>query len=43
MMSWSVQSVDLNPIKLVWDEHDRKVRAKQGTSTAYLWLLLQGS
>ena len=42
-MSWSVQSVDLNPIKLAWDEPDRKVRAKQRTSVAHLWQLLQES
>ena len=28
-MSWPVKSVNLNPIELVWDELDQKVRAKQ--------------
>ena len=41
--SSSVQSVDLNPIELVWDELDRNVRAKQSTSAAPLSQLLQGS
>ena len=36
---WLVQSVDLNPIELVWDELNRKVRAKQHTSTTHLWQL----
>ena len=27
-ISWQVQSVDLNPIELVWNELDQKVRAK---------------
>ena len=40
-MSWPVQSADLNLIKLVWDELDRKVRAQQPTSVAHLWELLQ--
>ena len=42
-MSWPVQSVNLNPIELVWDEFDQKVRAKQPTSVAHLWLLSQKS
>ena len=29
LMPWLVQSEDLNPIDLVWDELDWKVRAKQ--------------
>ena len=32
-MSSPVQSADLNPIEMVWDELDRKVRAKQTKST----------
>ena len=41
LMFWLAQSSDLNTIELVWDELDQKVRAKQPTSTAYFWLLLQ--
>ena len=40
MMSWPVQSTDLNPVELEWHEVDRKVRAKRPTSAAYLWQLL---
>ena len=36
LMSWPVQSVDLNPIELVWDELDQKVRDKQPTSASHL-------
>ena len=43
VMSWSAQSADLNPIELVWDELDRKVRAKQPTSATHIWQLLQKS
>ena len=43
LMSWLVQSGDLNPIGLVWNELDWKVRAKQPPSTAYFWQLLQES
>ena len=42
-MSWPVQSSDLNPIELVWDELEQKVRAKQPTGAAYLWQLLEES
>ena len=38
-MSCQAQSVDLNPIELVWDDIDWKVRAKQLTSAANLWQL----
>ena len=40
-MSWLAQTVDLNPTELVWDELKWKVRAKQPTSVAHLWQLLQ--
>ena len=40
VMSLPVQSADLNPIELVWDELDRKVRTKQPTRAAHLWQLL---
>ena len=43
LMSWSVQLEDLNPIELVSDELDRKVRTKQSTRVAHLWQLLQES
>ena len=43
LMFWLAQSADLNPIELVWDEHDQKVRAKQVKSVAHLWQLLQES
>ena len=43
MMFWLAQSADLNRIELVWDELDRKVRAKQTTSTDRHWELLQES
>ena len=36
-----MQSAILNPIELVWDEFDQKARAKQLTSTTYLWQHLQ--
>ena len=42
-MSWPVQSVDLNPIELLWDNLKRKVRAKQPTSVIHLLQLLQES
>ena len=31
-MIWSPQSPDLNPIEMVWDELDRRVKEKQPTS-----------
>ena len=40
LMSWSAQSVDLNPIELVGYELVRKGRAKQLFHVAYLWLFL---
>ena len=40
-MEWPAQSPDLNPVELVWDELDRRVKAKQPTSTTRLWELLQ--
>ena len=36
LMSWPVQSANLNPIELVWAELDRKVRAKQPLSWVQL-------
>lgn len=40
-MEWPAQSPDLNPIELVWDELDRRVKAKQPTSATHLWELLK--
>ena len=42
LMSWPVQSADLNPIDLVRNELDRKVRAKQPIGAAHVWQLRQG-
>ena len=42
-MSWLVQSADLNPIELVWDEIDQIVRAKQPTNTAHVWQFIRKS
>ena len=42
-MTWPAKSADLNPIELVWDEPDQKVRSKQSTNAAHLWQLLQES
>ena len=43
LISWFSQSADLNPIELVWHEHDRKDKAKQHTSATHFWQLLQES
>ena len=40
-MEWPAQSPDSNPNELVWDELDRRVKAKQPTSATHLWELLQ--
>ena len=42
-MSWLMQSADLNLIELTWDGLDQKVKAKQPSSVAHLWQLLQES
>ena len=36
-----MQSADLNPIELVWDELDQKIWAKPPTSAAHLKQLWQ--
>ena len=41
-MTWPPQSPDINPIEMVWDEYDRRVKEKQLTSAQYKWELLQG-
>ena len=40
-MTWPPQSPDLNPIEMVWDELDRRVKEKQPTSALHTWELLQ--
>ena len=40
-MSWPPQSPNLNPIEMVWDELDRRVKEKQLTSAQHMWELLQ--
>ena len=40
-MSWPLQSPDLNPIEMVWDKLDRRVKKKQPTSAQHMWELLQ--
>lgn len=41
MMVWPPQSPDLNPIELLWDELDRRVRRVCPTSQEHLWKILQ--
>ena len=41
-MAWPPQSPDLNPIEMVWDELNRRVKEKQPTSAQNMWELLQG-
>ena len=41
MEAWPPQSPDLNPMEMVWDEMDRRVKAKGPTSAQHLWELLQ--
>ena len=40
-MTWPPLSPDLNPIKMVWDELNRKVKEKQPTSAEHMWEILQ--
>ena len=40
-MTWPPQSPDLNPIEMVWDELDCRVKEKQPTSAQHMWELLQ--
>ena len=40
-MTWPQQSPDLNPIEMVWDELDRRVKEKQPTSAQHTRELLQ--
>lgn len=41
IMIWPPQSPDLNPIELLWDELDRRVRVVGPTSKEQLWNILQ--
>ena len=43
LMSFPMQSADLNPIELAWNELYWKVKAKQVISAAHLWQLLKKS
>uniref|UniRef100_A0AAX7SD51 Tc1-like transposase DDE domain-containing protein n=1 Tax=Astatotilapia calliptera TaxID=8154 RepID=A0AAX7SD51_ASTCA len=40
-MAWPPQSPDLNPVEMVWNEMERRVKAKGPTSAQHLWELLQ--
>ena len=40
-MTWPPRSPDLNPIEMVWDELDLRVKEKQPTSAQHMWELLQ--
>ena len=39
-MTWPPQSPNLNPIEMVWDELDRRVKEKQPTSAQHMWELI---
>ena len=40
-MTWPPQSPVFNPIEMVWDELDHRVKEKQPTSAQHMWELLQ--
>jgi hypothetical protein len=40
-MTWPPQSPDLNPISMVCDELDRRVKEKQPTTAQHMWELIQ--
>ena len=40
-MEWPAQSLDLNPIELLWEQLDRIVRKKCPSSQSNLWEVLQ--
>ena len=40
-MTWPPQSPHLNPMEMIWDEMDCRVKAKGPTSAQHLWELLQ--
>jgi transposase len=39
--TWPSQSPDHNPIEMIWDELERRVKEKQPTSAQHMWELLQ--
>ena len=39
-MTWPPQSPNLNPIEMVWNELDRRVKERQPTSAQHMWELL---
>ena len=40
-MTWPPQSPDLNPIEMVWDELDFRVKEKQPKTAHHMWELFQ--
>ena len=40
-VTWPPQSPDLNPVEMVWDEMDCRVKAKGPPSAQHLWELPQ--
>ena len=40
-MTWPPQSPDLNPIEMVWDELDCRVKEKEPSSVQHMYELLQ--
>ena len=40
-ITWPPLSPDLNPIEMVWEELDRRVKEKQPTSAQHMWKQLQ--
>ena len=40
-MTWPLQSPNRNPVEMLWDELDRRVKENQPTSAQHMWELLQ--
>ena len=40
-MTWPPQSPDLNPIEMVWNELERRVKEKQPTNAQHMWEIIQ--
>ena len=40
-MTWLPQSPDLNPLEMIWDELDRRVKEKLPTRAQHMWEVLQ--